>query len=220
MRLYYFTKAEHALSNIEKRRIKISRLDQLNDPFEWMAPYLPLKGDRLALRRTKQEMSKNSGLICFSKDWTDPVQWSHYADHHKGMCLGFDIDDQWPTEVTYQKERKKIESLAKFKAEGKMTEKWLKEDVICSKFENWHYEQEWRTFIQLDHSTVESGLYFLNFSKELILKEVIVGHNSAVKRKELDAVLGDLKPYVRAFKARLAFQKFSVCEQENPRYWR
>jgi hypothetical protein len=34
MRVYHFLPANFALDDIEKRRIKISEIDQLNDPFE------------------------------------------------------------------------------------------------------------------------------------------------------------------------------------------
>lgn len=32
------------------------------------------------------------GICCFTKnDYTDILMWSHYGDHHKGICLKFDI---------------------------------------------------------------------------------------------------------------------------------
>lgn len=34
MRVYHFLPGVHALADIEKKRIKISEIDQLNDPFE------------------------------------------------------------------------------------------------------------------------------------------------------------------------------------------
>ena len=34
LRLYYFTGVEFGLENVRRRRLKISRLMQLNDPFE------------------------------------------------------------------------------------------------------------------------------------------------------------------------------------------
>ena len=27
-----------------------------------------------------------AGMLCFSKGWHNPVQWSHYTDKHKGIC--------------------------------------------------------------------------------------------------------------------------------------
>ena len=36
MRLYYFTNAEYGLSDLREKHLKISRIVQLNDPFEFM----------------------------------------------------------------------------------------------------------------------------------------------------------------------------------------
>jgi hypothetical protein len=35
--------------------------------------------------------SKSTGIICFSKRRNDLLMWSHYADGHKGLVIGFDI---------------------------------------------------------------------------------------------------------------------------------
>lgn len=37
MKIYHYLSSEFALKNLENRRIKISRLDELNDPFELVA---------------------------------------------------------------------------------------------------------------------------------------------------------------------------------------
>ena len=36
MRLYYLTNAEYGLSDLREKHLKIARIDQLNDPFEFM----------------------------------------------------------------------------------------------------------------------------------------------------------------------------------------
>ena len=35
----------------------------------------------------------------------NPLLWSHYADKHRGICLGFDMDDRILWQVKYVKER-------------------------------------------------------------------------------------------------------------------
>ena len=37
MRVYYLTSAEYAISNLALKRIKVSRYQDLNDPFELLA---------------------------------------------------------------------------------------------------------------------------------------------------------------------------------------
>lgn len=34
--------------------------------------------------------NKYHGIACFSKRWDSILMWSHYADNHKGFCIGFD----------------------------------------------------------------------------------------------------------------------------------
>ncbi|MCZ8198688.1 MAG: DUF2971 domain-containing protein [Flavobacterium sp.] len=33
---------------------------------------------------------KSVGIGCFSENWNSILMWSHYADNHKGYCVGFD----------------------------------------------------------------------------------------------------------------------------------
>src|SRR5260370_40634349 len=65
MRLYHFLSANFALDDIDKRRIKISEIDQLNDPFElWCVPQDDQRL-REALRGFKKEMGERYGMLCF-----------------------------------------------------------------------------------------------------------------------------------------------------------
>ena len=87
IRLYHLLKAEHAKSNIKNRRLKVSRFADVNDPFELMSLSVMDGSVRKAVREHKAAEDVNTGLICFSEDWTSPVMWSHYAEKHHGMCL-------------------------------------------------------------------------------------------------------------------------------------
>lgn len=33
---------------------------------------------------------KRIGITCFSEKWNSMLMWSHYANDHKGYCIGFD----------------------------------------------------------------------------------------------------------------------------------
>lgn len=100
MRVYHFINEKFGLENIKRRRLKIARIDELNDPFEFIAR-ADNERERAALRATREEQTKKTGLLCFSRSWQNPVQWSHYADRHRGFCLGFDVPDALIKEVTY-----------------------------------------------------------------------------------------------------------------------
>lgn len=218
MQLYYFTAARYALSNIERRRVKISRLDNLNDPFEWIGPACAKESDRKFLRDMKRQMGEKSGLICFSEDWTNPVHWSHYADHHRGMCLGFEVDPVVVEPVTYSEERTELEDLGAALQAAPNQHKWLMQEVICRKFRDWQYEKEWRAHTHLDPATVENGNYFLDFSQQLRLNKVIVGSRCEHDRATVERAIGDLQG-VTLIKARLAFKAYAVCEQKDSKHF-
>lgn len=48
VRLYDFLRADRALDNLSKRRIKVSTLDDLNDPFEFQPLRMPNREHREA----------------------------------------------------------------------------------------------------------------------------------------------------------------------------
>ncbi|MGF1700414.1 DUF2971 domain-containing protein [Photobacterium makurazakiensis] len=93
MRVYHFVREEHVESTLRSKHLKISELMELNDPFEFLGVELSSKKIRYALNKTKEQLSKIRGILCFSGNWNNPVQWAHYASNHKGVCLGFEIDE-------------------------------------------------------------------------------------------------------------------------------
>jgi hypothetical protein len=140
MRVYHFVKAKDGLSNLEKRHLKISIIMELNDPFEFLGAELSDRNFRKAIKKTKKDLSKTKGILCFSKNWTNPVQWSHYTDKHKGLCLGFDVPDHFLAKVDYVKER--------LSQNGEINEELMLK-FLTTKFEHWSYEKEYRLFVDL-----------------------------------------------------------------------
>jgi len=201
MRVYHFLPLVHALDDIERKRIKISEIDQLNDPFELWCVSQDDRELRVALRRYKQEMSRRFGLICFCKHWHNPLLWSHYADKHRGMCLGFDVDDRGLKEVTYVRERSNLKM---------PPTKESADELLFTKFWDWHYEEEWRNWFQLDQR--EDGHYFYPFDNFLQLKEVIAGSLCDVLKDKFHQALKGYPEPVSVIKARLAFKTFQVVE--------
>lgn len=208
MLVYHFVNAEYGLQNIRKRRLKVATLMELNDPFEFLGVTLADREFRRALRRTKEEMAEIAGILCFSASWQNPVQWGHYADRYRGLCLGFEVPDSWLEKVVYVTER--------FPVPQVLTQDFMKQ-IITTKFAHWSYEQEYRAWIGLKEKT--DGLYFVNFSDQLRLVSVMVGDQSPVTRAELTDALGDEYKDVKRFKTRPAFQKFEVVQQLDETKW-
>jgi hypothetical protein len=53
----------------------------------------PLTGERIGLNKAIQEFIQTLGILSFSRTPTDALLWSHYAEGHSGICLGFNTDD-------------------------------------------------------------------------------------------------------------------------------
>jgi hypothetical protein len=136
IRVYKFLSAEFGMKSLRERRIKISTVDDLNDPFELMPFELSDKRARSGLMAARETWSKTRGVLCFSADWRDPVIWSHYSDKHKGLCLGFDLPDNVTRAVTYVDGRLAL---------GDSMRPDMGQDWLYTKYNNWSYEREIRS---------------------------------------------------------------------------
>lgn len=216
MRLYNLTSEKWALDNLRNRRIKISTIEDLNDPFELQGLQLSKKEYRIAFRRLKQQLHKNRGILCFSKSWKNPVLWSHYGDKHRGVCLGFDVPDDMFTPITYV-ESMRLVDFNLDNSRNQLDENLMNE-LLHQKYRDWGYEEEYRGWIKLDEKDKKTGLYFMEFSDTLKLKEIIVGPRSKIKLMELRRIISPHIKGVEIHQARLAFKSYSVVP--NNRYKR
>jgi hypothetical protein len=73
MRLYHFTSQEFGLLAIKDRRLKIARIDALNDPFEFLEWNLQDPKTRAKLRNWRAERNAELGILCFSHKWSNPL---------------------------------------------------------------------------------------------------------------------------------------------------
>jgi hypothetical protein len=67
-----------------------------------------------------------------------------------------------------------------------------------------------RLFVGLSESDLETGMYFYDFGKDVVLKEIILGARSTLTRPAIAKVLPDNQPAPKIIKARLAFDTFVV----------
>ncbi len=71
---------------------------------------------------------------CFCEEKSSLLMWAHYANSHKGFCIGYKFED-----IIYSEEYSVIRSYDMFKD---YDEFFL--DVWRSKSIEWSYEKEWR----------------------------------------------------------------------------
>ena len=198
MRVFHLLPAAFGISNIALSRMKISRYGDLNDPFELLAGELSEDKLRKAVAIMKKEFHETKGIICFSKNWMNPVLWSHYADKHHGMALGFDIPDKFAPEIEYSSERIPIQYINGNPSDG--IEPSYTEKITHTKYQHWEYEDEVRMHVRLDEGTCEGGLYFIPFSTNLKLYEVVLGHSCPIPIEQIRELLKKLHPDTKVIK--------------------
>ena len=214
MLVYHFTNAQYGIDALSSRQIKISRISDLNDPFELLGTDISDRRLRKAFLAMKKDLSNKYGLLCFSQDWRNPLMWSHYAEKHRGICLGFEVPSSLLCRVNYTTKRSSSKSLYD---DSYSEDDFLK--LICTKFSQWRYEKEVRCFVTLERKNAINGHYFSNFSEELKLKRAIVGCASILSRSDIDNALGDDVDHIERFKARPAFKQFRVVQNRNSSLW-
>lgn len=214
MRVYKFIDKEWALVALREKRLKIARLTGLNDPFE-LLPFAAPTGrvHRLSLAMTLAELNEGKGWICFSRKWSNPIIWAHYAEQHHGLCLGFDVPDEFCTAVRYVEER---EPFPDFDALTEPEKLAAVNRMLFTKFNQWGYEDEIRVPVRLDPSTeTERGHYFQDFDDNLRLVEIIVGIRSATCRREIELALGGAEG-VEIIKAESSIDRFAIVPSRHP----
>lgn len=208
VRAYYFTSAEHGISNISLNRLKVARFSEVNDPFELWALNTHNREIRKLVGRNKDLQNSKTGLLCFSKNWTNPLLWSHYATKHKGICLGFDLRRDEVIETVYEEKRIRIESSTHGAPLSIPTD--IQDRLHRTKFNGWGYEEELRIYVDLSKAKKEEGLYFLPFEEGLCLKEVIIGVRNALSLEAIWKLTKAMNPGAVVFKTRLERRDFRI----------
>lgn len=134
------------------------------------------------------------GITCFSRDNANILMWSHYANNHSGVCLGFDIDESDEHLVNFLDETNNQRLFPNGKACKLLPityvpvaarpsidttdeqKSWTK--ILTFKSDLWKYEQEVRIMVHsYDQIIFPRTLHY----KPDCLKEIICGANMKLK---------------------------------------
>ncbi|BFN30991.1 DUF2971 domain-containing protein [Vibrio harveyi] len=142
----------------------------LNDPFEAESSYesvleavwaeYPFPQDQQdAYKRILDQQLEKTGICSFCKTKKNQLMWAHYADEHKGLCIGFNESKLletnqylYPIEVTYQADYPYQDIIDRFKyfqaIPGANNKDSIAGDIMYSvlgtKYTHWAYEKERR----------------------------------------------------------------------------
>ncbi len=162
----------NSLSILINKKIWVAKPETLNDPFDCKIKFKPeinseafrkylirtgrstgnrqkdyeifLKG----LHEFKEKNINNFGVFSMSQIKDNILMWSHYADHHKGFCIGFVrkndnlLGDITKThQVEYDCNYPEVDPLDK---NGNYDNSTFNK-MLFTKAKDWEYEKEWRS---------------------------------------------------------------------------
>lgn len=214
MRLYYMT----TLDTLERfilpeLRIRLSTFDQVNDPFELLGVRQTDKEGRRHFSALYYHWVKTLGFVSFSDNWKSPVMWGHYARNHTGVCLGIEIPDERVLPMNYQRER--LELLLKMTPLEAAIDGEIIKQVVTTKFDDWAYEREWRYIAKLEHRDDVTGFYYVEFSPDFELREIIAGARCERSLADIRKQIFGNTEVIKIVKARAAFGSFSIVRQKG-----
>ena len=211
MRVYHYLEAKWALDNIRRRRLKLSKIDDMNDPYEWGCVRSEHEASQWALDKTKLFAVETHSAQCFSQTWNSILMWSHYGDRHKGICLGFDVPDELTREVQYLSDLEFVGNLDELSVPDKAK---VLDKLYAGKYEGWRYEQEIRVNGSREEIDEETGQYFVNFGEHLTLREVIAGACFKMSRKPIEEALHGYSD-VKIVKLRTSTSRFELVADDR-----
>lgn len=136
-------------------------------------------GDNSVYKKALKQKKKDFKVSCFSEVSDDVLMWSHYADRHKGLCLGFDLNILCPEYVLYPVNY--IDDVQQI--DGMANTPYVFYYWVTFKASRWKYEKEIR-------AVSKNGLSIIPFPKDA-LREVTFGCN--VTMSTINSTLKELK---------------------------
>jgi hypothetical protein len=127
-------------------------------------------------------IANNICVLSLSTAKSNPLMWSHYADSHRGVAIGFNSQDPFFSKalrVQYRIERPKVDLFPIPEEEQEKLK--LAEAILATKNISWHYEEEYRllnatVLLQKNPANNPSGFpIFVATFPTLSLQHVIFG---------------------------------------------
>jgi hypothetical protein len=177
---------KEAISNFDLTKAPHDRRETINQVAE------ELKNESVISKKIQQLIDERS-ICSFSILSDNPLMWAHYADSHRGFCLGFDpklleeytiggFDNIYPHAVVYTDGNPFNATLQRFvdsfyesypsrkRPSTRSLWRFFIEDAVGSKSLSWSYEKEFR-FIR-----IEGGCGVVKFIPDALV-EVVLGCN-------------------------------------------
>jgi hypothetical protein len=232
--LYRYLRDEAAIKTIEARAFRVSRLTELNDPFEWRIGFegYPPELEEVLEKQMDgfvEMVGQNMGIICFSKTIKDPILWSQYTNVHRGIAfkVNVSIDSQLVSDL-HDVDYDKPPIVIPFQRYSQMSISELGElikNLHKQKSESWRYEQECRFVIDLKTCKPSGGSFLWDKMPPAFITHAIIGFRSSVSELYLRRAL-DLNGFqhTQILKAKRSLKTYEIelegTTNSDPAVWR
>lgn len=160
--------------------------------------------------RAKEDLHKTIGLLSLTTAPDNLLMWAHYANCHKGFCVGMDSNILYEVvggsigPVTYVDE---FPIMPLFPEENGNVKMMIK--MLNSKSPHWHYEDEYR----LTKSEAANRVFVL---PPEAITEIIIGCNMPLADRVgiIEAVDARL-PHIKIFEAKTSLKSFKLDIHET-----
>ncbi|WP_413165523.1 DUF2971 domain-containing protein [Aeromonas salmonicida] len=166
----YYSSKLNILEYLNNPNIKLSTAKSFNDPFEESLPNKIIKDlvksvsnasylkdsspyTTKRLHALYKNVTTEHGIVSLTENHRNLLMWAHYADSHKGFCIGYKenflknailYEDASPKKVTYDKKR--LDPL-KFDKDDTPFDIIMK--TLTTKSDEWIYEKEHRCIVPI-----------------------------------------------------------------------
>ncbi len=178
--LYKYMTCNGAKSMLEHGTTKVSRLSDLNDVFEWRGGLhsnqpLDLLQLNAAWRDFVTLQEQKYGSISFSRTYSEPLLWAHYADSHKGIAFEMKIPENTdgPLRVRYSDIRPSFSQSQITDSQVNQTGHKTIIKVLTTKAKAWKYEREVRIMTGHPHWKKQDDIYVVKTPENSITKVII-----------------------------------------------
>ena len=188
MKLYKYCD-KNGINILQHKALKISRIDEFNDPYEFRIAKSRDEDINSAVEAAYDFQKKWYRVVCFTSIYNNLILWSHYSRNHTGILIKFDTSliaanvngklSEYLEEVEYENDMIEIPSNF-LDLDTKNKEKILKKNTH-RKYLDWRYEGEYRGILHFDY---EENKRYIDLPPDSIL-EVVIGMNCNLET-ELD----------------------------------
>ncbi|MEN5380627.1 DUF2971 domain-containing protein [Sphingobacterium kitahiroshimense] len=161
------------------------------------------------------EENLGRGITCFSKKFNQMQMWAHYADKHKGICIGYDLFKIKDTIADVNKESAfiPVNYVNEIVALSNFTDINTIFHWFGTKHSFWSYEEEVRLISRpFDYSKENKCLFPIQ--KENVI-EIYCGYNiNEIDLNNLKDILRSDYPHVKLFQIQPDYDAFTLEREE------